>query len=126
MTVCVSMCLPVRVTEICSDNNIIKDNIFRTSPHFLTKHSKVLHHHQPEVRAEKTKQKRFAIFMVKVKFKIWQKHSATLAAWSSNGKIMSKLKNGRIIRVDIDMDINAVFKKGLSYKGSEDDSVTGK
>ena len=39
---------------------------------------------------------------------------------------MSKLKNGRIIRFDIDMDINAVFKKGLSHKGSEDDSVTGK
>ncbi len=55
-----------------------------------------------------------------------EKHSATLAAWSSNGKILSKLKNGRIIRVDIDMDINAVFKKGLSHKGSEDDSVTGK
>ena len=55
-----------------------------------------------------------------------EKHSATLAAWSSNGKILSKLKNGGIIRVDIDMDINAVFKKGLSHKGSEDDSVTGK
>ena len=53
-----------------------------------------------------------------------EKHSATLAAWSSNGKILSKLKNGRIIRVDI--DINAVFKKGLSHKGSEDDSVTEK
>ena len=53
-----------------------------------------------------------------------EKHSATLAAWSSNCKILSKLKNGRIIRVDIDMDINAVFKKGLSHKGS--DSVTGK
>ena len=55
-----------------------------------------------------------------------EKNSATLAAWSSNGKILSKLKNGRIIRVNIDMDINVVFKKGLNHKGSEDDSVTGK
>ena len=55
-----------------------------------------------------------------------EKHSATLAASSSNGKILSKLKNGRIIRVDIDMDINAVFKKGLNHKGGKDDSVTGK
>ena len=55
-----------------------------------------------------------------------EKHSATLAAWSSNGKILSKFKNGRIIRVNIDMDINVVFNKGLNHKGSEDDSVTGK
>ena len=55
-----------------------------------------------------------------------EKHSATLAAWSSNGKILSKLQNGPTIRVDIDMDINAMFKKGLSHKESEDDTVTGK
>ena len=55
-----------------------------------------------------------------------KKHSATLAVWSSNGKILSKLQNGPIIRVDIDMDINAVFKKGFSHKGSVDDIVTGK
>ena len=55
-----------------------------------------------------------------------ENHSATLAAWSSNGKILSKLKNGRIIRVDIDVDMNPVFKKWLSHKENEDDTVTGK
>lgn len=44
-----------------------------------------------------------------------EKHSATLAAWSSGGKVLSKLKNGRVIRVDIDMDINEAFKNGLSH-----------
>ena len=52
----------------------------------------------------------------------------TLPPWQRGRPIVQYCQNlkGRIVRVDIDMDINAVFEKGLSHKGSEDDSVTGK
>ena len=33
-------------------------------------------------------------------------HSATLSAWSVNGKIMTKLKNGKTVKLDVNDDVN--------------------
>ena len=40
-------------------------------------------------------------------------HSATLAVWSSNGKILAKVKNGRIVRLNIHTDLDEVFKRAM-------------
>lgn len=40
-------------------------------------------------------------------------HSATLAAWSSNGKVLAKLKNGKLVKLDINMNIENVFDKEM-------------
>lgn len=34
------------------------------------------------------------------------KHSGTMATWSSNGKILAKLKNGTVVRLHIHMDLD--------------------
>ena len=38
-------------------------------------------------------------------------HSATLAVWSSNGRILARVKNGRIVRLNIHTDLDEVFKR---------------
>ena len=40
-------------------------------------------------------------------------HSATLAVWSSNGRILAKVKNGRIVRLNIHTDLDEVFKRAM-------------
>ena len=40
-------------------------------------------------------------------------HSATLAVWSSNGRILAKVKNGRIVRLNIHTDLDKVFKRAM-------------
>ncbi|KAL8609857.1 hypothetical protein ACOMHN_020692 [Nucella lapillus] len=40
-------------------------------------------------------------------------HSASLAAWSANGKILTKLKNGATVRVDINTNIDEEFAKAM-------------
>ena len=40
-------------------------------------------------------------------------HSATMAVWSSSGKILAKLKNGKTLRVDTNTDINALFAREM-------------
>ena len=40
-------------------------------------------------------------------------HSATLAVWSSNGRILAKVKNGRIVRLNIHKDLDEVFKRAM-------------
>ena len=42
------------------------------------------------------------------------KHSSTIASWSSNGKIIAKLKNGKTVRVPFGCDIDAFFQKEMS------------
>lgn len=39
------------------------------------------------------------------------KHSATLAVWSSNGKILAKLKNNVTVRLNIHSDLESEFSK---------------
>jgi ribosome-binding ATPase YchF (GTP1/OBG family) len=41
------------------------------------------------------------------------KHSATLSVWSSNGKVLAKLKNGVVLRLNISMDLNDVFRRSM-------------
>ena len=40
-------------------------------------------------------------------------HSATLAAWSSNGKILVKTKNGQTIKLDIEMNVDEVLARAM-------------
>ena len=40
-------------------------------------------------------------------------HSATLAVWSSNGRILAKIKNGRIVRLNIHTALDEVFKQAM-------------
>ena len=49
-----------------------------------------------------------------------QGHSATMSVWSSNGKILSKLKNGQIIKLNIHSDIDTVFERVM---GGHNDSL---
>ena len=41
-------------------------------------------------------------------------HSAVLSAWSSNGKILARLKNSKILKVDINTDFDHLFRKEMS------------
>ena len=41
-------------------------------------------------------------------------HSATMSVWSSNGKILAKVKNGRIVRVNIHTDLDEAFRRAMS------------
>jgi hypothetical protein len=40
-------------------------------------------------------------------------HSATMDAWTTNGKVIAKLKNGKVVRLDIDKDLDATLTKEL-------------
>ena len=41
-------------------------------------------------------------------------HSAMMLVWSSDGKILAKVKNGRIIRVNIHTDLDEAFRCAMS------------
>lgn len=41
-------------------------------------------------------------------------HSASMAVWSSNGKILAKLKNNVIIRVNVNTNSDEVFQKAMN------------
>lgn len=41
------------------------------------------------------------------------KHSATLSAWSSNGKVIVKLKNGKTFKIDINTNLDQTFTKAM-------------
>ena len=41
------------------------------------------------------------------------KHSYTLASWSSRGKVFAKLKNGKTVRIKYGTDIDESFKKEM-------------
>lgn len=40
-------------------------------------------------------------------------HSAVMSAWSSHGKVIAKVKNGQIVKLDISMNIEEVLTKAL-------------
>lgn len=42
-----------------------------------------------------------------------QSHSATMQAWSSNGKIIAKLKNGKILKVEVYSDMDTIFRNAM-------------
>ena len=41
-------------------------------------------------------------------------HSATMSVWSSNGKMFAKVKNGRIVRVNIPTDLDEAFRRAMT------------
>ena len=41
-------------------------------------------------------------------------HSATLSTWSSNGKIFTKIKNGKLLKLDVNMNVEDVLNKEMS------------
>ena len=41
-------------------------------------------------------------------------HSATMSVWSSNGKMFAKVKNGRIVRVNIHTDLDEAFRSAMT------------
>ena len=47
-------------------------------------------------------------------FRKASEHSATMSVWSSNGKILDKVKNGRIVRVNIHTDLDEAFRRAMS------------
>ena len=40
-------------------------------------------------------------------------HSASMSVWSSNGKIIAKMKNGDIVRLEIETNIDTVFQRAM-------------
>jgi hypothetical protein len=52
-----------------------------------------------------------------------QSHTATMSVWSSNGKVLAKLKNGQTIRLNIHSVVDEVFAKAMS--GRQDSSLDG-
>lgn len=49
------------------------------------------------------------------------KHSATLSVWSNNGRVLARLKNGHIIRLNIHMDLDVTFKRALTAHAVSDE-----
>ena len=47
-------------------------------------------------------------------FRKASEHSATMSVWSSNGQILAKVKNGRIVRVNIHTDLDEAFRRAMS------------
>ena len=47
-------------------------------------------------------------------FRKANEQSATMSVWSSNGKILAKVKNGRIVRVNIHTDLEEAFRHAMS------------
>ena len=47
-------------------------------------------------------------------FRKASEHSATMSVWSSNGKILAKVKNSRIVRVNIHTDLDEAFRRAMS------------
>lgn len=41
-------------------------------------------------------------------------HSATMSVWSANGKILAKVKNGQIVRLNIHADLDETFRRAMS------------
>ena len=41
-------------------------------------------------------------------------HSATMSVWSSNGKILAKVKNGRIVGVNIHIGLDEAFRRAMT------------
>ena len=41
------------------------------------------------------------------------KHSATLSAWSSNGKVLAKVKNGKILKLDVSTHVEETLSKAM-------------
>ena len=46
-------------------------------------------------------------------FRKASEHSATMSVWSSNGKILAKVKNGRNVRVNIHTDLDEAFRHAM-------------
>ena len=44
------------------------------------------------------------------------KHSACANTWTSNGRILAKLKNGVLIKLDINSDVDQTFRKAMTNK----------
>eukprot|EP00745_Piridium_sociabile_P013195 TRINITY_DN19706_c0_g1_i16.p1 TRINITY_DN19706_c0_g1~~TRINITY_DN19706_c0_g1_i16.p1 ORF type:complete len:305 (+),score=50.15 TRINITY_DN19706_c0_g1_i16:138-1052(+) len=42
-----------------------------------------------------------------------KQHSATMDAWSSNGKVIAKLKNGKTLKLDIGCDVDATLRQEM-------------
>ena len=54
--------------------------------------------------------------LTRINYKVLTKaneHSATLATWSSNGKILAKLKNGKVVKIDMYTDLDETFRKEM-------------
>ena len=47
-------------------------------------------------------------------FRKANEHSATMSVCGSNGKILAKVKNGRIVRVNIHTDLDEAFRRAMS------------
>lgn len=50
-----------------------------------------------------------------------QSHTATLSVWSSNGRVLAKVKNGQTVRLNIHSDLDVVFKQAMN--GHQDSSM---
>lgn len=42
------------------------------------------------------------------------KHSATMSVWTTNGKVLAKLINGQVVRLNIHMNLDEFFKKMIN------------
>ena len=47
-------------------------------------------------------------------FRKASQHAATMSVWSSNGKILAKVKDGRIVRVNIHTDLDESVRRAMS------------
>ena len=50
-------------------------------------------------------------------------HNAAMASWSTNGKILAKLKNNRVVKLNIHMDLDEVFRRVMNNRMSEDETT---
>ena len=53
-------------------------------------------------------------------------HSATMSVWSSNGKILAKVKNGRIVGVNIHIGLDEAFRRAMTANdiSADEDELT--
>ena len=48
-------------------------------------------------------------------------HSATIASWSTNGKVLAKMKNGVVVRLNIGMNLSEVFQSVMKSGSTNTD-----
>jgi TolA-binding protein len=52
-------------------------------------------------------------------------HSACASAWTSNGKVLAKLKNGKFLKLDIHTDVNQAFRRVMAGQNVSEEMDSG-
>ena len=110
--------VPVTAQDVDMAHRTGKPGGPRPRPIIVRLHSRRL---RSQVLADRRKLKQSGVSvgedLTQLNYRLLQRasqHSTTLAAWSSNGKILSKVKNGRTVILDLDMNVDAELNRAMN------------